>query len=249
MASVVATGCGLVIMAKIEEIVARQVVTWGQSLQAAAREGLAPAYWPVITVSREFGAQGAALADRLSERLDFGLWNKDIVQAIAEDANASATLMASLDERRQKKVEDAVLGALMGSKVTNVQYVRSLMRLIQVISMHGSAVIVGRGANFICRPERTLRVRVVAPLADRVARHARLQGMDDRKARQEVTRRDAERAEFVEHSFHRRVDDPVSYDLVLNSSTFSLDEMLGLVVESYRLKFGRVPEARAAASA
>ncbi len=233
-------------MAKIEEIVARQVATWGQSLQAAAREGHAPAYWPVITVSREFGAQGAALADRLSDRLEFSLWNKEIVQAIAEDANASEKIMASLDERRQKKVEDAVLGALMGSKVTNVQYVRSLMRLIQVIGMHGSAVIVGRGANFICRPDRTLRVRVIAPLADRAARYGRLQGIPDRKARQEVTRRDAERAEFVEHSFHRRVDEAAAYDLVLNSSTFSVDEMRELVLGSYRLKFGRIPAVREA---
>ena len=170
------------------------------------------------------------------------------MQAIAEDARASETVMASLDERRQKKVEDAVLGALMGSKVTNVQYVRSLMRLIQVISMHGSAVVVGRGANFICRPDNTLRVRVVAPLANRAARYARRQDITDRKAKQEVTRRDAERAQFVEHSFHRRVDEPAAYDVVLNSATFSLDEMQALVLESYRLKFGRVPEVRGASS-
>ena len=61
------TGCVRVIMAKMEEIVARQVATWGQSLQAAAREGHGQAYWPVITVSREYEAQGAALAAQLSD--------------------------------------------------------------------------------------------------------------------------------------------------------------------------------------
>jgi cytidylate kinase len=233
-----------IVMATIEEIVGRQVATWGQSLKTAADEGRAPAYWPVITVSREFGAQGAALAGRLSETLGFSLWNKEIVQAIAEDSNASETVMASLDERRQKKVEDAVLGALMGSKVTNVQYVRSLMRLIQVVTMHGSAVIVGRGANYVCRPDRSLRVRVVAPLADRVGRIAGMHGMSDRDARQEVTKRDAERAEFVEYSFRQRVDEASAYDMVLNSATFSLEEMQGLVVDAYRRKFGRVPALR-----
>ncbi len=231
-------------MANIEDIIARQVATWDQSLQAAAKEGRTPAFWPVITVSREFGAQGAALADRLSDHLGFSLWNKEIVQAIAEDANASETIMASLDERRQRKVEDAVLGALMGSKVTNVQYVRSLMRFIQIVMMHGSAVIVGRGANFVCRPDKTLRVRVVAPLADRIARYSRRRNISERDARREVTRRDEERAEFVEYSFRRRVDEESGYDIILNSSTFSISEMLGLVLESYRLKFNRVPASR-----
>ena len=97
----------------------------------------------------------------------------------------------------------------MGSKVTNVQYMRSLIRLIQVISMHGSAVIVGRGANFVCRPDKTLRVRIVAPLADRVARYSRLHGISEREARQAILRRDTERAEFVEHGFRRRVDEAV----------------------------------------
>lgn len=228
-------------MAKIEEIVGRQVATWGQNLQTAAKEGRAPTYWPVVTVSREFGAQGAALADRLADRLGFSVWNKEIVQAIAEDSNASEKIMASLDERRQKSVEDAVLGALMGSKVTNVQFMRSLIRLIEVISMHGSAVIVGRGANFVCRPDKTLRVRIVAPLADRVARYSRLHGISEREARQAILQRDTERAEFVEHGFRRRVDEAASYDLLLNSATYSLDDMLGLVLEAYRKKFDRVP--------
>ncbi len=229
-------------MAKIEDIVGRQVTTWGRSLEAAAKEGRAPAQWAVITVSREYGARGAALAGHLAEKMGFSLWNKDIVQAIAEDANSSEKIMSSLDERRQKSVEDAVFGALMGSKGTNVQYMRSLMRLVHVIAMHGSAVIVGRGANYICRPERTLRVRVVAPLATRIENYARLMGISDREARQEVTKRDTERADFVQHNFHQRVDESSSYDIVLNSATYSMDEMSDLVLEAYRMKFGRLPK-------
>ncbi|NNE45872.1 MAG: cytidylate kinase-like family protein [Rhodothermales bacterium] len=229
-------------MAKIEEIVGRQVAAWGQSLDVAAREGKRPEHWPIITVSREFGARGAALAGRLCERLEFSLWHKELVQAIAEDSDASEDVMASLDERRQKSVEDAVLGALMGSKVTNVQYVRSLMRLVQVIAIHGSAVIVGRGANFICKPDSTLRLRVVSPLDDRVSGYSRLKKISEREARQQVVRTDAERADFVQHHFRSGVDEAWSYDMVLNSSTYSLDDMVEIVLLAYRTKFGRLPK-------
>lgn len=74
-----------------------------------------------------------------------------------------------------------------------------------------------------------------------VANFAALREIAEREARQEVTRRDAERADFVEYNFHRRVDEAASYDLILNSATFSLEEMVRLVLQAYEMKFRRLP--------
>lgn len=178
---------------------------------------------------------------KINERIGFTVWNRALVQAIAEDSEASQEIVDSLDERRRKSLEDAVMGALMGSKVTNVQYLRSLMRLVQAISAHGSAVIVGRGANYILRADEVLRVRVVAPLEKRVLGYASRQGMSEKEARQIIQNSDAERSEFVQYQFRRDVDASSDYDVVLNSATYDLAQMTELVLHAYRLKFGRRP--------
>lgn len=229
-------------MPNVESIVDKQVRVWSESLKSAEREGRTATHWPVITVSREFGARGAALADKINQKIGFTVWNRALVQAIAEDSEASQEIVDSLDERRRKSLEDAVMGALMGSKVTNVQYLRSLMRLVQAICAHGSAVIVGRGANYVLRADDVLRVRVVAPLENRVLGYARRQGMSEKEARQIIQTSDAERSEFVQYQFRRDVDAPSDYDVVLNSATYDLAQMTELVLQAYRLKFGRRPD-------
>lgn len=229
-------------MVNIDTIVEKQVRTWTESLRQAAREGRVTVHWPIITVSREFGARGAALAKWIARRIGFTVWNREIVQAIAEDSEANREIVNSLDERRRKAVEDAVLGALMGTKVTNVQYVRSLIRLVQAISAHGSAIVVGRGANYILRSEDALRVRVVSPLDRRVAGYAERMGMSEKEARQVIIESDAERADFVRHQFRKEVDEASDFDLIMNSSTFDLDAMADLAMLAYKAKFGRRPD-------
>ncbi|MBT8399334.1 MAG: cytidylate kinase-like family protein [Rhodothermia bacterium] len=231
-------------MPNVESIVDKQVRVWSESLRSAEREGRTTTHWPVITVSREYGARGAALADQVNRKIGFTVWNRALVQAIAEDSDASQEIVDSLDERRRKALEDAVMGALMGSKVTNVQYLRSLMRLVQAISAHGSAIIVGRGANYILPAADVLRVRVVAPLEKRVAGYALRQRMSEKEARQVIQNSDAERSEFVQFQFRRDVDESSDYDMVINSSTYDLEAMTDLVLDGYRLKFGRRPNVR-----
>lgn len=229
-------------MPNVESIVEKQVRAWSESLRSAEREGRAATHWPVITVSREFGARGAALVGVISQKVGFSVWNRALVQGIADDSEASQEIVDSLDERRQRALEDAVMGALMGSKVTNVQYLRSLMRLVKAISAHGSAIIVGRGANYVLREDEVLRVRVVAPLENRVSGYARRQGISEKEARQAVSTSDAERAEFVQYQFRRDVGASADYDIVLNSSTYDLADMAELVLGAYGLKFNRRPD-------
>ncbi len=229
-------------MAKIDSIVNKQVRIWSKELQQSAKAGQTPTFWPLITISREFGSRGAAVAAILGERTGFTIWNRELVQAIADDSKANERMMDALDERRRKVVEDAVLGALMGTKVTNLQYHRSLLRLVQTLAARGSAVVVGRGANYVLRPDQALRVRVVCPIDDRVRGYAKRQGISDKDARAMILTRDKERAEFVRHQFRREVDDAADYDMVLNSGTFELDQLAAQILLGYRQKFERSPE-------
>ena len=120
--------------------------------------------WPVITISREFGASGRSLAKELGRRIGFKVWDRELLSAISKEAGADERFLASLDERRRKLIDDALYGSFMGSKHSNTHYFRSLMQVVHTIGAHGKSIIVGRGSNYIVDSAAALRVRVVLPI-------------------------------------------------------------------------------------
>jgi cytidylate kinase len=100
-------------------------------------------------------------------------------------------------------------------------------------------VIVGRGSAFILDPQMALRVGVAAPLAIRVERFAKQQGLEREQAESVLRAEDARRTDFVRHHFRVRIDDPLLYDLILNTGAIELDAAARLVVESLHIRFPR----------
>lgn len=191
--------------------------------------------YPVITISREFGARGAALAGLIGEKIGFQVWDKDILQTIATKLGSSQKYLGTIDENRRDLFGDVVLG-LMKNVNTNVNYLRSLNRLIRTIEHHGNAVIVGRGANYICRKPQSLHIRVVSSLEKRAIGYASREGLTRSEAESMIKKIDKERSEFIRFHFGKNVSEPSDYDLVLNSGVYSLEQMLGIVTEAYRQK-------------
>lgn len=125
----------------LERIIADQMRTWALGNKAKYQ-----AVWrPLITVSRSFGAQGAALARMVGERTGYTVWDRDLVHAIAKEAGGDERVLATVDEHRRGQIDEALRGLIVGFSNSNVQYFRSLIRVIRTISLHGSAIIVGRG--------------------------------------------------------------------------------------------------------
>ena len=169
-------------MRNIEQLITDQVNAWTkrESIYGAPTE--TPVHWPAVTISREFGARGAALAAVLGERMGFEVWDRDLLQAISRENNGDERLISSLDERRRSAIDDAVRDSLAGGKYSNTRYFRSLLRVVHTITSHGRCIIVGRGANYINKDPRGLNVRVVSPLAARIRNYAQRQGITEDEA-------------------------------------------------------------------
>jgi cytidylate kinase len=156
---------------KVTQIVDQQIKAWSYRNSQGATNRSKNSTVPVITISREFGAKGAALAGVLNQKIDFKIWDKEILQAIATELGSDQKLLETLDERRQKAVEDTVAG-FMDHIYTNVSYLKSLIRVVKTIEEHGKSIIVGRGANYICQHPNSLHIRVVSPFKKRVEDYA-----------------------------------------------------------------------------
>ena len=178
---------------------------------------------PVITLSMEPGSKGSIIAAQIAERLDFDLFNRDIIKEIAQSAQMSTSIIESVEKERLSGIDDFISSLVKKNYLHPDLYLEHLMKVINSIAKHGNAVIVGRGANFILPPESRFSIRVVAPPQVRINNIIEMFGTDREEAKSRVMRRQARRTAFVRQAFHQDIADPLNYDLVLNTERLNVN--------------------------
>jgi len=178
---------------------------------------------PVITVSREAGASGTEIARRLSQELKMDLMNDQIIGYVADSARISKKVIESLDEKEVNR-RDAWIAAFFEDKhLWPDQYFDHLTRVIATIGRYGNAVIIGRGAHYILPPENVFRVRLIAPLEDRVAHIMQIRSASYKEAERYVLKTDNERQAFIRKYFHADITDPNHYDIVVSMRIITIE--------------------------
>lgn len=215
----------------VEALIERQVRRWELLERAPKPVGRC------VAVSRMPGAGGGELARRLAERLDYGLFDRELVDAVASQAGVQTRLVEGLDERVRSVIERVVADAFRTGTFAESDYLRAVVRTVRTVAERGNAVILGRGAAQILSPHQALRVRVVAPREARIERHAKAAGVSAADAARQIDAADGERREFVRHHFALDPDDACLYDLVLNTGTLALETAVDLVAEALRRQF------------
>lgn len=226
----------------VDAIVEQQVQKWLQGRKATPPQRPAP----VISVSRQYGAQGAELARRVAEQLGFHLWDQEILHEIARHAHVSERMVAAFDEHHRASVVETVRSMMRMGPLSASEYFHELARLVHSIAAHGAAVLVGRGVQFMLDPSTMLRVRAVAPLDLRVRGLRERRNLSDAEARAAIATVDADRRAFTRDHYGRDADDPAGYDLLINTGSVPLERAVSLVVAAYDARF---PDVRPTAQA
>lgn len=233
----------------VERLVDRQISMWHTQRRAEAEERrLADlqnqeAIYPYVAVSRQVASGGNEFAAALAERLGFALFDREIVDYIAERANVRVAAVKSLGETWFNAVHDWISSVIDTRFLAADEYARHLVAVVGTISRQESAVFVGRGVAHFLPPERGLRVRVVASLPTRVAYAAANYGMTDAAARELITRSDASRVGFTRTYFNADASDPLHYDLTVNLDRCPVEESVEACISLLHAIVGRPPAA------
>lgn len=189
-----------------------------------------------IAISREAGTRGPAVARAIGERLGWQVYDHELLEIIARDLHVGVNLLENVDERHITWLQECVEAFAAVPAVREQKYVRHLIEVMLSLSARGRCVIVGRGSPFVLPPATTLRVRLSAPVADRIADIARDQRLSRSDAVRYVEQTDRDRAQFVKLHFLRDPTDVRNYDLFLNTSQFSIDDCASLIVDALQQK-------------
>jgi cytidylate kinase len=220
----------------IDHFVNQQILLWQEERRIADRRRLG-SQQPMLCISRQYGARGAAMGRMVSERLGFRFYSQELIHEIAEVAHVRRQLVESLDERVQDGISEWVAGLIKRGGFAPSDYLQNLSKVVLTLGRHGKGVIIGRGAHFLLEPKSTLRVRVVAPLEVRVARIAARDGLTEEQARATILRIDDERVAFNRQHYGADIADPVHYDIVVNAGTLGPEGAAELTLQAFAQKF------------
>jgi hypothetical protein len=194
------------------------------------------AYGPCLHISRECGSGGLYVARMASERLGWQMYDREIVDNIAQLAHARQNLVESVDERIRSKWEDTWRPMLNSEDIASSAYLHYLREVVMTLGHHGDVVMVGRGAQYLLPTRSGLRVRLVAPLSQRIKRTSELKQLSEQKARAHVQQLDSERAAFIQKNFHSDSASPLNYDLVINTSEIGFEATVEIILKALQRK-------------
>lgn len=206
----------------------------------AAERHSGPRPHPFITISREAGAGGTTLADRLveifAEEPDgaiFGTWevfDRRLCEIVAKDPAYSRSLDALYAEEYPTKTHD-FFRQVIGSTIDHGILMERVFDVVRAVAGIGKAVIIGRGGSEVTRGmPNGLSVRLVAPLEQRIHHLMKLEDLSRKKAASEVRRRDEHRARLLDSHFGVDIADPAQYDVTWNTGTCGVEEIARSIV-------------------
>jgi cytidylate kinase len=179
---------------------------------------------PVIAMTREMGSGGREVAQRVAEEMGLAL----VLHEVVEHDLA----------RRLAVPQIAIHRRFEGGAGLRDRWQLGTRRLahhtaeeILALAESDDVLIRGWGACALLRDvPHVVRVRVCAPVALRETRVMARRRLDDRGAvRREIERNDAAHRRTVRAAFGVERDDPLLYDLVLNTERVSIETCARLV--------------------
>lgn len=215
----------------IQQLVEEQLLRWNKSI---AEKRTLPR--PVITISRLPGCNGGAIAEMLAKEFKLDLYSGKIVEEVARSAKMSASVVATLDEKGRSMIEDWLSVMDRDRNIWSYQYMDHLVRVMGTIARHGEAVILGRGGSFLIAPEQQFRIRLVAPRDVRIRSVMKRFGVARKEAEQRISLVESERRSYIHKYFNAEINDPVNYDLVINTAFVRSGAILEMVKAGLKSK-------------
>src|SRR5271165_4826704 len=117
---------------------------WKERGEALARARQAkPAF--TIAIGRQSGARGTTTARAVGERLGWAVFDRELVERIAQDMKLQASLLEGVDEEKVGWLQEFMESISSAPVVSDIAYVHHLVKTIASLAAHGDCVLVGRG--------------------------------------------------------------------------------------------------------
>jgi cytidylate kinase len=201
---------------------------------------------PCITISREAGAGSGIISEKLindlqsltkDENARWSIFDKNIIEKILDDHNQPERLFGFYTEEKQSKLS-ASINELFGLQPPIAIIVKQTTETILKLAGMGYVIIVGRGANIITsKLHNVINIRLISTMEDRISRIREVYGWNQKDAQDFIKNEDLNRKEYIQNTFHKRIDDPQLFHLIINSHLIKPEESSDIICNLVRKRF------------
>ncbi|NJP40309.1 cytidylate kinase-like family protein [Oscillospiraceae bacterium HV4-5-C5C] len=191
----------------------------------------------VVTISREYGAEGHEIGKALSLRLGVKLYDKDILGLAAQKQGTEKNLINAVDERVAPRFSDPFLLWRMGTTNRNDDLFLAEEAIIRDLAASESCVIVGRLSDYLLRQEpHAIKVAVFAPRDFRIHNIQSKYGLSESVAKAQVRRRDEMRQSYCRYYSGGKWPQAAERDLLLNRATLGIDGCVSVILAAVQAR-------------
>jgi len=191
-----------------------------------------------VTISRQTGSGAWLVAEKLAHFFDreapvegchWTVFDRELVEKVLEDHNLPRKLAAFMPEDRVSAVQDImqeILGLHPPSWTLAHKATETILRLGEI----GHVILIGRGGNIItAKLPHAFHVRLVSSIERRIERIQELLQLDRKAAVAFIEKADRGRRRYLKEHFQANIEDPLAYDLTVNTDRIACDDAATLI--------------------
>jgi cytidylate kinase len=198
----------------------------------------------LLTIAHQYGSGGSLIARELGRRLNWAVWDKELVQKIASQRLVPEGYVEAKDERVDSFMSRVAgsLGLTGFEKAYSIppplwlkdsELAQMMKSLIEDIAKSGRAIIVGRaGASILAQRPDALHVFIFAPHAARVKRIMEVEGLTQADAEHRAVNMDRLRADYMRAFYHADWRDPSHYHLMIDSEVWGEEGSVDFIMQA-----------------
>lgn len=190
----------------------------------------------IINVGRQFGSGGKLVALALGKKLGIPVYDQELISKAAEQSGFSKELFAKSDEKRNllalsSFIVDVGRFGSADNYVSDNQLFVIQSNVIRSIADKGSAIFIGRCADYILRDRPCLDVFISASDEVRIKRVAERMGVTPEQAESLMQKKDRTRETYYNYFTFGNWGVASNYDLCVDSSVLGIDGTADMIID------------------
>ena len=193
----------------------------------------------VITIATSYGSGGRTMGKMLAEELGLKYYDRELLRLASDKSGINEELFGKVDEKvktsslfkiAKKAYNGEPISPDSDDFVSNDNLFRFQAKVIKELAEEEDCVIIGRCADHVLKDNpNVIRLYCYAPLEDCIERERKLSGISEREIIKKIQNIDKHRADYYKYYTGNEWNDARNYDLCLNTSSMSYEELIKVV--------------------
>lgn len=193
---------------------------------------------PVVTISRATGARGITISDLLCTYIQSNetdpsppwiVFDRNLIEQVLADHDLPASMAKFMPEDTMPMISSAV-EELFGLHPSPYDQVRQTAETILRLGQMGRTIIVGRGGQvLLANLPQALHIRLTGSRDKRAQHLAEYYRIKPAAALETLEREDAAQKRYLRTHYHCDIDDPLLYNMVINTDKLSSEDVATLI--------------------